>query len=509
MTILFSVTASAAVLISFVILLRALCRRRLPAGFYRAIWIAAAVRLLVFAEIPSPVSIFALAGNDVGKTGTGMMTGAWHAVVPVTGTVSPAPAADSLSPVFLIWIAGVLLLAAAFLLPHLRFCLRLRRAAETEWEGRRILVSPRAAVPCAVGLFRPAICLPKVPLEYVPDTLACILAHENAHIRRGDLFVKWLLAAALTLHWFNPLVWVMYVLACRDLEFACDEAVIRQWGGGTDARARYAAVLLDQMEARAGGVSTVPSIAGNGRNHPAKERILRMIQPKKTSLVLIIIAALLCVTVTAVFAAVPSGDPTDDVPSLPAEDLDWTTPTPADTIPLDPVAAPAEPTSAPADSVTLIFPLPTDSVWEMTSPFGSVAYIPKKIETDEPPFYYLSRIPDNNGNEMTIVTMVTDHDGVDLAVAEGTDVLAVADGTVLEASYDWQRGCYVMIDCGGVIAEYRHLQKYCVSAGDTVTAGDTIAFTGRTGAATGPHLHFSLIVDGAYVDPMAYYKPAQ
>lgn len=498
MTRLFSATASASVLICFVVLLRALCRRRLPAGFYRILWITAAARLLIFAKISSPVSIFTLVKNSSGSAAGGTMTGAWHAVVPVTGTLSPAPAANFLSPFFLIWVAGVVLLAAAFLLPHMRFCRRLHQAAETEWEGRRILVYPGSVVPCAVGLFRPAVCLPKVPLEYDPDTLACILAHENAHIRRGDIFVKWLFAAALSLHWFNPLVWVLYVLACRDLEFACDDAVIRRVGSDAVSRARYAAVLLDQMEARAGGISTALSILGSGKTSPAKERILRMIQPKKTSAVLLVIAALLCAAVTAVFAAAPIGASTDSVPSLPEEDLVWSPPT--DPLPL----APAD-----VDSVTLIFPLPADSVWEMTAPFGAVAYIPQRIGRNDPPFYYLARIPDDNGNETTVVTLVTNHDGVDLAVAQGTDVLAVADGTVLEASYDWQRGIYVMIDCGGVIAEYRHLEKYTVSPGDTVSQGDVIGHTGYTGNATGPHLHFSLIVNGEYVDPMEYYRPVE
>ena len=59
-----------------------------------------------------------------------------------------------------------------------------------------------------------------------------VLAHEMAHVRRFDALTKWLLAAVLCLHWFNPLVWAMYVLAGRDLELACDEAVVRQYGRG-------------------------------------------------------------------------------------------------------------------------------------------------------------------------------------------------------------------------------------------------------------------------------------
>ncbi len=502
MTTLLSVTASASVLILCVVLLRALCGQRLPAGAYRGLWIAAAVRLLLFFDIPSPVSIFALLQKGGDATVSGTMTGAWHAVIPHTGTASPAPT-SSLSPLLILWVAGVVLLAAAFLLPHLRFSLRLRHAVRTQWEGRRILVSPEVRIPCAVGLFSPAVCLPKVPLEYEPDALACILAHENAHIRRGDIFVKWLLAAALSLHWFNPLVWVLYILAGRDMEFACDAAVIRKMGGDTDARARYAAVLLEQIASRTDGLPTAPAIAGE-KSGTAKERILRMIQPKKTSRILLVFAVLVCVTVTVVFAAVPPKE-TAQAPEIsipPAEPLRWTEDTTADTVPADPVILPEDP--APADSLTLCFPLPADSTWKIVSPFGDVTYIPT-AEKQDPPFYFLSRIPESEKGSLFPFMLVANHDGVDLAVAEGTDVLAVADGTVLEASYDYERGCFVMIDCGGVIAEYRHLQKYDVAVGDTVKAGDVIAKTGRTGAATGPHLHFSLILDGEYVDPMAYY----
>ena len=122
MTTLFSVTASASVLILCVVLLRALCRQRLPAGAYRGLWIAAAVRLLLFFDIPSPISIFTLLQKSGDATVRGTMTGAWHAVIPHTGTAAPAPA-TSLSPLFILWMAGAVLLAAAFLLPHLHFSL--------------------------------------------------------------------------------------------------------------------------------------------------------------------------------------------------------------------------------------------------------------------------------------------------------------------------------------------------------------------------------------------------
>jgi beta-lactamase regulating signal transducer with metallopeptidase domain len=90
MTMLFSVTASAAVMILCGLLLRALLRHRLPAGFFRALWILTALRCLIFAEIPSPVSILALVQSGVHAV-PGTFTGAWQAVIPFSGESVPAP----------------------------------------------------------------------------------------------------------------------------------------------------------------------------------------------------------------------------------------------------------------------------------------------------------------------------------------------------------------------------------------------------------------------------------
>jgi len=508
MRILFSVTGSAAVLILFCMILRALCARRLPAAFYRAVWILAAVRLLVFAEIPSPVSIFALGGTASDTIGYSN-TGAWYAVIPLTETAAASSAEAPFPWIFAIWLVGVCLMSALFLIPHLRFCLRMRSAAEITHAGQRVRISPHVRIPCAVGIFRPVICLGQMPHEYAPETLRCIFAHENAHIRRGDIPVKWLFAAALTLHWFNPLVWGMYILACRDLEFACDEAVLRVIGNDTDARARYAGVLLDLADRHmfmptAAGMVGKP-FAGKSRN-TTKERILRMIQPKKTSRILLILTTVLCLAITAVLASAPMDSHGTSNPSdLPASDAPILLPDTADS-PLPP-ASPTEEMPQTSTQISLIFPLPADSTWEITRPFGDAVYTPERVN-EEPPFYYLGRIPESQPTPPDVFLVVSNHDGVDIAAAQGTPVLAVADGTVLEASYDYMKGNYIVLDLGGVIAEYWHLERFYAFAGDTVKQGDHIADLGYTGNATGPHLHFMLTVNGEAIDPMQYYTPA-
>jgi beta-lactamase regulating signal transducer with metallopeptidase domain len=106
------------------------------------------------------------------------------------------------------------------------------------------------AVPLTYGIWRPVILLPKIISSKDEWRLKYILAHELVHIKRFDTLRKWLLAAALCIHWFNPLVWAMYVLANRDIELACDEAVVRAFG--QTSRSQYALALIGMEEAKIG-----------------------------------------------------------------------------------------------------------------------------------------------------------------------------------------------------------------------------------------------------------------
>ena len=110
----------------------------------------------------------------------------------------------------------------------------------------------RISSPLTFGVLRPVILVPK-KTDWTDETaLRYVLEHEFVHIQRFDVLSKLLLIAAVCVHWFNPLVWVMYVLANRDLELSCDETVLRRFGG--DIRAAYARVLI-RMEAARGGTA--------------------------------------------------------------------------------------------------------------------------------------------------------------------------------------------------------------------------------------------------------------
>lgn len=99
----------------------------------------------------------------------------------------------------------------------------------------------------------------------------------------------------------------------------------------------------------------------------------------------------------------------------------------------------------------------------------------------------------------------TYHYGVDIGTPSGNNILAAASGTVVEATYNWSMGNYVLIDHGSnIYTVYMHSSKLLVSKGDYVNQGDVIALVGSTGLSTGPHLHFGLKVNGSYVNPLNY-----
>lgn len=102
----------------------------------------------------------------------------------------------------------------------------------------------------------------------------------------------------------------------------------------------------------------------------------------------------------------------------------------------------------------------------------------------------------------------TDHKGVDIGASTGSDILAAASGTVTISTYSVSAGNYIMIDHGGGVSTvYMHCSSLLVSEGEEVTQGQVIAKVGSTGYSTGPHLHFGVRADGAYVNPLQYVSP--
>lgn len=163
----------------------------------------------------------------------------------------------------------------------------------------RIRQFDRIGTPLTYGVRKPTILLPNQTLEEQPKTLTYILTHEYVHIRRFDCVSKLLLSAALCLHWFNPRVWVMYVLANRDLELSCDEMVLRLLG--IENRSAYAMALLEMEEKRSGFGALYSAFGKNA----IEERIGAIMKMKKRSLLSVVMAVVLVFTLTACLATSP------------------------------------------------------------------------------------------------------------------------------------------------------------------------------------------------------------
>ena len=174
-----------------------------------------------------------------------------------------------------------------------------------EWlkpHPRRLSVrqSDRVSTPLTYGIFHPVILMPKNTDWSNRQQLQYVLMHEYVHIRRHDTLTKLLVTCALCVHWFSPMVWMMWVLFNRDVELSCDESVLRHMGEAS--KAAYARMLI-QMEAERSGIA--PLCSGLrfriGKN-AMEERITAIMKTKKRSIMAVIAAVVLVISVTTTFA---------------------------------------------------------------------------------------------------------------------------------------------------------------------------------------------------------------
>lgn len=310
-------TLSGGAFILFIVVVRALALHRLPKGAFLALWEMAALRLLLPFTIPLPSSLFAPAKH---LPVVGDYLAAGGAAVPGTPAVripngTPAQAGTAPGAVLpMVWLAGAALMAAYFTVSYVRARRRFRTSTPDDTPAvRRWLAAQRlhrplevrqstlVSSPLTYGVLRPVILLPEDMERGDETALIYILTHEYIHIWRFDSVVKLVFAAVLCVHWFNPLAWVMYVLANRDLELSCDERVMDTLGG--KEKASYALTLINMEETRSRCFSPY--------NHFSKlaieERIEAIMKYKKASVLALALAVALVVGATTAFATSATG----------------------------------------------------------------------------------------------------------------------------------------------------------------------------------------------------------
>jgi beta-lactamase regulating signal transducer with metallopeptidase domain len=314
---------SASVLLVVIVIIRALTLHKLPKKTFLVLWGVVICRLLIPFSIPSRFSIYT--GLELAKqllpdqtatsvsaplvlTGGANITGAASVIEAAGGATSADTAAAYLSPDIAVWLIGLCACSLFFIITYIKCRKEFRTALPVDngyinrWlrENRlrrmvQIRQSDRIHAPLTYGVFRPVILLPKT-IDWTDEaSLKIILTHEMIHIRRFDMLTKLVLTAAVCVHWFNPIVWVMYVLANRDIELACDEAVVRTFG--VTIQSAYALTLIGLEEKKS---APAPLISGFSKD-AIEERITAIMKTKKYSMPVIVFAVLLVVGLTVGF----------------------------------------------------------------------------------------------------------------------------------------------------------------------------------------------------------------
>ena len=321
--IVFNMSVTASAVIVFVLLARLLLKKA-PKIFSYALWAVVLFRLICPVSITAGFSLLGLFDAPAIEATTHttaveyipqkvVHTPTPEVKLPVPGvnqSVNEAlpqgdeqtaadPMEASVALATLVWLAGIGVLVVYSVVSLLR--LRGRLVGTVPLRDN-IYLADYIETPFVMGILRPKIYLPSSLSE---QERGYIILHERHHIRRGDHIIKALAFLALCVHWFNPLVWVAFVLSAKDMEMSCDEAVVKKLGDGI--RADYSASLLSLAMGRR-IIAGTPLAFGEG---DTKSRIKNLLSWKKPKVWITVTAAVVCVAVVAACAANPQGTPAE------------------------------------------------------------------------------------------------------------------------------------------------------------------------------------------------------
>ena len=304
-----NMSISASWLILAVLILR-LVLKKAPKWVNVLLWGIVAVRLICPFSFESALSLIPSAETFPEKVISGPSFDIQTGISPVDnrindylgdryfeGVTVPANNGNNIMTILtIVWIIGILLLVAYTIISYRR----LHREIDTAVHYKdNIFQSENVSSPFVLGIINPRIYL---PFSMNEQDLEHVVAHEQAHICRKDHWWKPLGFLLLMIHWFNPLMWLAYVLLCRDIELACDEKVIKELGNeqrGDYTQALVACSINRRM------IAACPLAFGEVS---VKERVKSVMNYKKPAFWVIIIAVIVCVGVAVCFLTNPKQD---------------------------------------------------------------------------------------------------------------------------------------------------------------------------------------------------------
>ena len=263
-------------------------------------------------DIHHPDSVYYDAAIGAGREPISDGEGGYYVVTKHDQLGEPATIENTVMPVLsTVWIVGMAVLALYTVISYFR----LRRRLDTAVRYKdNIYQSEKVSSPFVLGIIKPRIYL---PFRMDAQDLEHVIAHEQAHIRRKDHWWKPLGFLLLTIHWFNPLMWLAYVLLCRDIELACDEKVIKELGN--EQRADYTQALV-ACSVNHRMIAACPLAFGEVG---VKERVKSIMNYKKPAFWVVALAVIACVIVAICFLTDPSYPPHNPIVLPAADEIDF------------------------------------------------------------------------------------------------------------------------------------------------------------------------------------------
>lgn len=322
---LINMSLTASIIIVIVLIVR-LGLKKAPKIFSYLLWSVVLFRLLCPVSFSSPLSLLGMVNPPVTESGNiNYLPVAYAPSEPASSSPEYSPAnagtynaADTSplqsdkeppsslpgSPLTLasfVWLTGIGALLVVNMASYLRLRLKLVGAVRLR---DNIYLSDGISSAFVMGFLSPKIYLPS---NLSAEEQPYVILHEQTHIRRGDHIVKIIAFLALMLHWFNPLVWIAFVLSSNDMEMSCDESVIKNAGG--DIRTFYSSILLRQASGRK-KMAGAPLAFGK---NATKGRIKNILRYQKPALWTVSIASIFLITLAVVLVSNP-GKGQADVP---------------------------------------------------------------------------------------------------------------------------------------------------------------------------------------------------
>ncbi|MDD2980756.1 MAG: M56 family metallopeptidase [Hespellia sp.] len=276
---------SAITLIILIVLFRAIFMNNIPRKTFSFLWGLTIFKLLI--PFRAPI-VFKTYMNPI----TNQINDSIMGVHNKKNILQHIQSIELRNPQFLCWIWGIgLAITLLYFLINHRYWIQVYKEAlpindpiVLEWKSAhklkrtfKVLQLDKITSPLTYRIFQPIILLPKLKEGYDVTQMNYILTHEYMHIKRFDVITKILLVLCICVHWFNPFVWVVFILANRDIERACDEGVIKEYG--IDNKKSYALTILEFATPK---TEISPFSSGFSRK-TTEERIISIMKSKRVT----------------------------------------------------------------------------------------------------------------------------------------------------------------------------------------------------------------------------------